>query len=264
MEFVHSVQAQYDSGDSDFTATSILKPPQEIVLSERHPTLPVDVVQLLAATFGTSHHLTAETLMRAKEKEVRLFSHIEYGGKRFKISGQIDRIRNFDIEDMKFVGNWSINQGMKQEWVEQLNIQHWLAWRNGRQPERLWIRAINTEAKIPEIMEGRAKASADYEIPVWPHKQTEQFLFDKIEGVHKSRVRYTPCTPEQRWSSGEWAIQKPNAKRATKRFDTQEEALAANASGEYIITRDPKKNRRCQFYCPVAAVCQQWKQIRNG
>lgn len=56
-----------------------------------------------------------------------------------------------------------------------------------------------------------------------------------------------------------------NAKRASKTFKTLPEAdawIAAQAE-TYDVQARPGESIRCEFYCPVSSICQQWAEMRR-
>lgn len=272
MEFIKTLQAQYDSGESDFTATSLLKPVREIVLwesfvknSDSDKPFKINASSLMAASNGTALHLAVENLIKSDEAEVRLYSTLNYGGKGFVISGQLDRLVNGEIRDMKFISDFSMNKGMKEEWVQQLNIQLYLATRNGRQVRRLWIDAINIGASIPRIVRGQSVPSRSYEIPMWDMETTEAFIEDRIEKIMLARATRPECTPEERWTRGAYRCVKEIGGRASRTFDTEMEALAYCDGKGLIIEENtkPEDQTKCCHYCPVASVCSQFKGYKG-
>jgi len=271
MEFIEILQAQYDSGESDFTATSLLKPVREIVLwesfvknSECETPFKIKASSLMAASNGTALHLAVEKLIKSDETEVRLYSTIRYGDTPFVISAQLDRIVYGEIRDMKFISDFSMNKGMKEEWVQQLNIQRYLATRNGRQVRRLWIDAINLGASIPKIVRGQSVPSFSYDIPMWEPEDTEAFIEEKIHQIVLGRSTRPECTAEERWARGAYRCVKEVGGRASRTFDTEMEAMAYCDGKDLFVEENtkPEDQTKCSHYCPVSSVCSQFKRYK--
>ena len=244
MEFIEILQAQYDSGESDFTATSLLKPVREIVLwesfvknSECETPFEIKASSLMAASNGTALHLAVEKLIKSDETEVRY---------------------------MKFISDFSMNKGMKEEWVQQLNIQRYLATRNGRQVRRLWIDAINLGASIPKIVRGQSVPSFSYDIPMWEPEDTEAFIEEKIHQIVLGRSTRPECTAEERWARGAYRCVKEVGGRASRTFDTEMEAMAYCDGKDLFVEENtkPEDQTKCSHYCPVSSVCSQFKRYK--
>ena len=75
------------------------------------------------------------------------------------------------------------------------------------------------------------------------------------------------CTPEERWAKPpKFAVMKNQNKRATKLFDTEEEAQSfidfhsRNSKDKFFIEKRPGTDGKCSEYCSVCEFCDYWRE----
>ena len=273
----------YDPGEGTWmSVTSLIKPPQMVALTKGHgDEIIEDVSDRLWSLLGQSVH---EVLAR---KDCRHLSDYQYGGiteKRLfadclgkRISGQFDTLSldkvkgGFVLSDYKVTSWYAIKDGVKREWVEQLNILAWLLEKNGYpKPARLEIHAM-----LRDYSNAMARREKNYPpcpfvvLPVPEMRHVGKFVEDLVREHQVANPR--PCTKEERWAQGEcWAVMKKGRKAALKLCQSQEEAkeyqdgifIDPAKSGVYIQHRPPVY-RRCEDYCQVSAWCDQWKATQE-
>jgi hypothetical protein len=100
------------------------------------------------------------------------------------------------------------------------------------------------------------------EVPVIDEDTVEQYIYERALEHKKARALHDDalpaCSPEERWARpGKWAVIKAGAKKATKLYDTKEEAEAAlpGYGAGYKLEERPGEDVRCASYCPVASKC---------
>jgi hypothetical protein len=268
----------------DISVTTLISPPQMRILKKRHENdIEEDAADRIWALLGQSVHTILERAETAALTEDRLFAHCEG----WSVSGQYDRLAYLDeierdpqsqaerparvLQDYKVTSTWSILDGAKAEWVEQLNILAWLARRNGYRVDKVQIAAI-----LRDWSKGKARQGGNYpqkpvvllDLPCWSQKIASRYVAAKVrfhqraEEKAEAGLDLPPCTDDERWIRGEkWAVKKPGRKTAIRVFDTsaEAEALAAQTPKGYVENR-PGEPVRCADYCPVAQFCEQYQK----
>jgi hypothetical protein len=105
------------------------------------------------------------------------------------------------------------------------------------------------------------------DVPIIARQDVINYVLDRAQAHKVASTTPEPalpvCTSEERWERpGKYAIMKPGASRASKLFDTKEEAEAARASYDpkARVEARPGESIRCAQYCPVASKCSVAKQ----
>ncbi len=227
---VKAIEADdYDSGGSDFTATSLLKPSRQWALQKKYAKeITEDVEDLLYPLYGKLIHKIVEHSEHnlLNKKEVRHF--IEIDG--FKISAQIDNLELFDgvLSDWKFCGVYQLKPPAKPEWTHQLNIQNFCLSSNGIGAKKLQVVALARDfSKIKAVTTKTYPQNACAIVPIekFEHERTLDFIKLRIDS-HQSALKKLPeCGKEERW-----------------KFDM-----------------------RCKAYCNVSKYCEQYQStLKKG
>lgn len=273
----------YSRGASRISVTSLITPPYQRLLKERHADeLSEDVADRIYALVGQVGHgileraypelhteearaMTVEQCLATHGRAVerRLFSVIED----WIVSGQFDELAveagGNCLMDYKFTSVYAVMGETKQEWEYQLNFLRLLAIREGINVHRLRIIAI-----LRDWSKGKSKNGGDYpvsqvvpvDIPVWPVEITEQRMRERVL-AHKAETP-PPCTDEERWAKPTvWAVMKDGRKSAVKLHDGHSIALrhAAELGKGHSVVHRPGEFTRCQDYCSVNHLCPQFK-----
>ena len=256
----------------DISATSLIAPPQLVALRRQHEAdLEEDASDRIWSLLGQSIHTILERAEPSAITERRLFAHCAG----WRISGQADRIVPLDleyetihIEDYKTTSVWSVIDGVKPEWADQLHVLQWLAAENNYD-----VRGLSIVALLRDWSRNKAKDGGNYpQSPVVtltvkprPLKALHEWVTSRVERHQMARacliggIDPQPCTPEERWERPTvWAVRTPGRKSAVKLWEDWEQAQAhaAELRGGYIEKR-PGEPTRCLHYCPVAAFCPQ-------
>lgn len=252
---------RYQAGDNDISVTTLIKPPQIVFLEKEHSAeLEVDAIDLVWSLVGSGVHtlLDAHTESGAINEE-RFYVTING----VKIGGQIDHYRDGVITDYKVTSAFSVAYNKtKPEWEEQLNCYAYILNENG-----LPIRELRICAILRDWDRNRAKREMDYPqapiqiitLPVWDVARQLTFIERKLAEVYARPTRQ--CTPEEMWQSEtRFACVKVGNKRATKVFDTEDEAMTfvATSSNKMDIVKREGERKRCADYCSVSKYCSQW------
>lgn len=262
----------YNSGDSDFTATSLLKPARLAALEKRHKDeAQEDAEDGLYRLYGQIAHGILERANEADLSEKRFFA--EFKG--YKVSAQIDTLSLKDgvLSDFKFSTAWGFKKDSdpKPEWCAQLNIQLELMRANGLDAQKLQIVGLLRDWQI-----SKAKEDSNYpqkpivilDIPMWSRKTTQLFIEMRIAAHVAAEVSLPECTPEERWSKPDtWAVIKKGQKRAinggVQLAEDLAKAVQEKTPGTFIEHR-PGESVRCKNYCRVSSFCNQYKKETNN
>lgn len=215
----------YSKGDSEFSATGLIQPARIRALSLRHADeLESDVDDEVFKLYG---HLGHSILERSGDQigaltEKRLFAEIADT----KISAQIDSLSLIDgtLTDWKFTTVFGFMKGTKpkDEWVWQLNIQHYLLQKNGFDN----IKKLEIVGLLRDWRPAESKKNPDYpkkvashNIPFFPQEFIEEYIAGRIAKHRESDQTLPRCTPDENW-----------------------------------------RGNRCKGYCPVSNFCDQHKE----
>lgn len=264
----------YSSGDSDISVTRLIQPPRKVELERRHAAeITEDAADRIWALMGQLGHSILERAGKGGcIVERRFFAEVSG----WKVSGAVDLIpasqteQIYSMVDYKFTSLWAVKEGMKPEWEQQLNLNRWLCHTNGIEVNKLEIVAILRDWSKPE-------ASRNPELPqaqvivlpsrLWTMKEAEDFMDNRVKLHQRARLgngSLSDCLPEEMWERKKvWAVKKIGAKKASRLYDTEDEAKFALRAGQEIEHR-PGERMRCQHYCSGAPWCDQFKAWKES
>lgn len=271
---------KYSKGDADYSVTELIDSPRVRVLRKHYQEqMSEDVSDRLWSVIGTAvHSILEEAAHFDHQSESRLFSNV--GGKR--VSGAMDIIEETDnglsIIDFKVTSVWSILYG-KPEWANQLNMYSYLVEANqARLAVRKKVSRLQVCVIIRDWMRKKAETTSDYpnapivmiDIPKWSFSNQKKYMHERVK-IHAdadevwARTDNLPlCTDAERWARDDtYALKKKGLKRASKLFDSLQEATrAAEDSGpDYIVEHRHGESVRCTGdYCGVAQWCDQYNK----
>lgn len=261
----------YDAGDSDFTATSLLKPARIVALERLHKhEIEEDAEDSLWRLYGQIAHSIIERANINDISEKRYFAI--FGP--HKVSAQIDtlNLHNGRLEDFKFTTAWGFKSDSqpKAEWVSQLNIQLELLRRNGLDARSLSIIGLLRDWQISKAKEDQNYPQTPVvtlNIQMWSREQTTAFIEMRIAEHLKAREVLPECSMEERWAKpDQWAVIKFGYKRAVNggvQFNKElAQDIARNSPDLYVEYR-PGESVRCKSYCSVSKFCTQYQDSSN-
>lgn len=261
----------YSGHDSDYTTTSLLRPPRIAELSRRNwDKLEEDASDLVWRMSGQTKHVVLERIAKMNPDryvaEKRLY--IQING--FKVSGQIDLLdrETTTLYDWKETSIWKLMVGDKEEWTAQANTNLMLARENGHEINHLENIVFLKDWKMRDAAQKQDYPEASIQscpLSMWPLDKTRAFVEERIVAHEAARIELPLCSTEERWSKpGKWALMKKGQKRAVKLYDTEEQAQSSILQGAvkpYYVEHRPGENTRCEFYCSVSQHCQQFRDI---
>jgi hypothetical protein len=244
----------YEKGDSKYSATELLSPPQLNRLRKLHwHELEVDVSEEIWKLFGSAVHYILEQGSKEKvnldeqpdatqlreeaatrninpfvQTEERLYASM--GG--VKISGKPDWYNSYEgvVQDYKVTQVYKVQKGDLSDWEAQGNIYAWLFEDNQMDVNSFQIVAILKDWKPSE--KARAKPEDNYpdtqvqivDIPLMNPLSRARFVLERVE-LHESVSKLTnaediykasSCSAEDRWHQPDsFAVMKKGGKRAT-------------------------------------------------
>ena len=270
-ELVNLVEANaYDRGESQVSATDLLKPPRIFALQQQHQDeLEMDVSEALRAEYGTAWHEKIERFVAAESIIEKRFYAV-FGD--WVLSGKPDLLvfnkTNKTLVDWKtaLVSSYLNKEAEDfQDWEQQLNIYKYL-WEENHPNHP--VESMKVVVFLIDYSPSKREKRLDYpHIAVlqvapnmWTHEETREWIANKIN-KHLSAVRELPlCTDEDRWHRGDkWATIKPGGSRATRVFANEFEAQDFAQKKGLDIQHRPGVSIRCRYWCPVSQFCDQYK-----
>lgn len=271
---VEAQRKQYSKGEADFSVTELLNPPYQLKLYSMHAgEATEDVADALYAMVGSLGHRVFELAAEgdATLHEERYFATIQG----CVVSGQMDLVDDREILDFKFTSVEKYMYGDHHDWESQLNMYRVLAAMNGVVANKLtivaifrnWLKRMKDDPKYPSY------PVIKIDIPVWDKKVAWDFINERVT-LHKQRRTHKleeirPCTDDEKWVRDSYyrAI-KPGNQRATKRFDTLEEAETwlneeESRKSTYEIEEVKGVPIRCASWCAVAEFCPEFEKWRE-
>jgi hypothetical protein len=261
----------YSKGESDFSATGLLKPPRQTALLERHGhEAEEDVSDRIWSLLGQSVHSICERANVNDLVEKRFFS--KFGD--YTVSCQID---NMGLDERAILSDFKVTTVYKckpdsepdPDWTAQINIQIELLRRNG-----IEVKAAQIIAILRDWSKNKARTEFNYPpmnvaiipIEIWPREKTVAFIEQRIALHVGARTSLPECSQEERWAKEtKFAVMKKGGKRATKVYDTEAEAklFVDQDPKNFSVEERPGESVRCALYCSVNKFCSQFQATQN-
>lgn len=252
---------------ADISVTRLIQPPRKVALEKLHREEMVeDAADRIYALCGQIGHLILERAALRNIVEHRFYTQV--GG--WTISGQCDIMTDnpFTLLDYKFTSSYTVKGGIKDEWIQQLNLLAMLSRANGYDVTAAQIVCIFRDWSVMEAKRDSSypqKQVLLFKIPLWTNEAASNYAFTRVRMHQQAQEGQLPeCTAEERWSRPpKWAVMKPGRKRAVKLHDNPDDAEAHAfelGKGHYAETR-PVQQTRCMSYCAASPFCEQWKKL---
>lgn len=258
----------YSKGNSDYSATELLKPARIRALTERHRhEIVEDVEDGLYRLYGQIIHGILERGNAKDLAEKRFFA--EFGSK--IISAQLDTMTLDEsgiLSDFKFTTAWKFkkNSPPEPDWVAQLNIQAELLRRNGIYPKKLQIIGL-----IRDHSKLEAKRNPDYpdspfsivNIEMWSSEKTAAFIEMRIAEHEAAKENLPECAESDRWAKPNIYAVVKGARAVSGGVQFSEKAaqeILEKTPGARLEFR-PGENVRCANYCAVSQFCTQYQNM---
>jgi len=272
--------------DGEMHVTTAISPPQVVALQRKHwNELEQDCSDLVWAIFGSAVHSIMEKI-KTEKREVFIEQKLEMQFDKYKLVGTPDVYTDKSedamgvncITDWKTAGLYVYKNGIKPEWVAQLNI--YKAMFENLHPDfsaqRLEIVVFFkdwTKSASRRIDNYPNWAGQTYNAPIWDKKYTLDYI-NTILNEHKEAENgnIRPCTDEETWHQGDaYKVYKGKNVRCVNggTFDNGAEAIEmARALGmqdeknKYRVEKHMGTRNRCQDnWCLVNKYCPQYLEM---
>lgn len=268
---ITAVGSKYSKGDAKYSITGLIKPARISQLERLHwNELEKDISEDFWRASGTAFHLLMKHSGEVGEREVPYFGEI----KGIKVKGEVDFFEPVTavVTDYKETSVWKLvyaKDGVPEDWIEQLNGYAMLMRMNGRE-----VKALQVMVKLRDWMSSKAVMDPSYpqaagvliSIPLWTHDECLNFFEERIQAHERALVELPLCTAAERKEEPTiYAVKKSGQKNAVKGGLYESIELAASRIAEdskHFLEVRPGKSARCEKFCHVSAVCEQYAEIR--
>lgn len=285
----------YDGRENVISATTLLKPIRQIVLGRRYrdSIKEVEVSDMVSARMGVALHDSVEKAWSKKDKVIDTLinmgikdtediydklilekrSEKEIDG--FIISGQFDIAFGGTVCDIKSTSVWSYIFGSKdEEYKLQMSIYKWLN-QDIITDDYGYIEMIFTDWSQQKALQDKQYPQSrivSKKIKLYSINEIEKYIKNKIALIkHNETLKdedILECSDEDLWTEQDkWKVYMPNKtngkinqSRATKVFDTEDEAHKfAGVKGLVVEFKGGVK--RCK-YCSYTNLCNQYIKLQ--
>jgi hypothetical protein len=253
---VAAVSKTHTPTPDSISVTTLISPPQIRLLTLQYwAELEEDASDRIWATMGSLMHVLLEQHAPA--------------------AGTFDLfVEDGTVIDYKFVSVYTTMNGIKPEWIQQLNCYAELLRRAGETVKALKIVAIYrdwSKNKAHDHSYPQAQV-AIFDVPLWSQSHAHEFLsyrvrlhLDAQEAGIGNSLAYD-CSDEERWARPtRYAVMKKGNKKAVKLFDTIYDAAfhTGHLSTDHYVEERPGAQVRCESYCAVARFCPQFAKLKE-
>lgn len=274
--FVDAVTNEYKYKPKQYSVTSLLKGTCQAILERRYGDLvEQDVSDMVWLIFGSAVHSILE---KGEETSTQLKeNYLAIDVNDYKLSGIFDLYDEATktVTDYKTASVWKVISNDWEDYRLQLLMYAYM------------LRKIGFECDKGEIVamlkdHSKTKAKVDSSYPQLPvHKVSfsftdkdfediEKFIMDKFNEIsiaeNTDTEKLEPCTPEERWNSGDkYAVMKQGRKTALRVVDTEQEAReymewkGVTEKDHYIEVRKGE-DKKCNEYCSVNIYCPYYRK----
>ena len=279
---------EYDSGDTDYSVTTLLDPPRVVHLNKRHINdCDLFIQDLMHSWDGTAaHHYLEYCLNKVNDphapgKKYTLEKRYHMVVADRKVSGCYDVLLNANLSlwDLKKTSTWKHVFGDKIDWIAQQNMYRYLSWQKDAVVfKELNIMAFYRDWSKYNKMRYGAKYPyhpiMQYRLPIWSMNETHAYMMGRVE-LLKS-YEGTPddnlpeCTVKDMWCDPDkYAIKADNRKNALRVCDSMAAAIdwqekylenpkCKHKIAQLSIEYRPSERTRCEHWCPVRDYCNQF------
>ena len=286
---LHAIQPDAYSavGASDYSATSLLKSPRQLQLEKRHAkSVTQDVMDHWFLFLGTAIHSALENGLKNNpryivERKILRFDKPD-GGTPDQFRRVAAKFDLYDTEtktlyDHKTTTTWVHGKEMKDERVQQLNLNAYFLEKEGYPVDDVAINAIyvdwrKAKGKYKDGDEYPESPCAEFRTAAWPMEWREKFYLTKlkehIDAEHVPDEQLPPCGAEYCWEKpAKFAVYKPGAEKARKLCNSYDEAVAYINKYKllgYEIEHRPGARTRCENYCSVCDICSEYSEWKKA
>ncbi len=267
---VTTVSQKYTRGEADISTTQVCDAPMQKVLKERHSDeIVTDISDMIWSFFGTIGH---EILNNVKSdnvifKEERFYVDIDG----WKVSGQPDLFYKANqsnvLADFKVTAKYTFKDGVKPEYVKQLNVYRYMLEEHGHKVDDLQNIVIFRDALSHEEKVG-VYPVVRYKLPKI-HEYLETRVSDHKQALRLPDEKIPVCTPFERWQDppAYCVMKEGNVKQTGGNYATNEEVHEwlkelkdKHPKNSYSVKEKPSSPKRCERFCTVSKWCWWWQE----
>jgi len=254
------------------SVTTLIRPPQQNALEKEYEDdITEDAADRIWAAYGTLMHLAIERSAEEHDEAIQELT-FELPFDNWIVTGTPDHYQAGVLSDFKFTSVWSVIDGVKPDWEEQLNFYAHLLKQNGYPVDSIQIIALYRDwSKTRAHEQGYPQQQvAIHKVNLWDDEFTHGVMQERLDAYKEAMAgRSRPCTPEERWHRPDtWAVVKKGNKRASRVLPTMKDAIewARNQTDKeyydvFNIEFRAGEDTRCDNYCRVAAFCPQYRAV---
>jgi len=263
---------QYDSGDTDYSVTTLLDPPRIVHLNKRHMAkVELFVEDLLHSFTGTAVHEYMERMLL--ERDSTMYKCEERLGITIndrKVSGAYD---------MKNTSCWKVVFGDKDDWTHQQNCYRFLIWMHHKVTLKSLriIGMFRDWSLVNKWKSGRdypEYPAVEYQLPLMDLQKVHNWMTDRVTILAAEENTADDdlplCTYEDMWSKPDQvAVKTTRLKRALRVCTDMQKAKAWVST---YLSKDtckdkfadlrfevrPAERKRCESWCPINRYCNQY------
>jgi hypothetical protein len=260
----------------DISATRLIAPVQAVVLEQRHREHIVeDAADRIWSALGSAvHSILEDTPGFDYLREYHML--VDVNGVKVSMTPDLYDMANERLWDYKVTSVWATKDGVKTEWMKQVNVYAYGLEQHGYPVGDAKVLAILRDWSKLEKLRNRdypdvqAKVMDVYLDPV----AAEEFLHESVGKWLKAREltdsqlsEQYPCTKQEMWAKDDkFAITKKGAKRAYRVLATRREAQMLMEEKGYDCSSHNLDHRigektRCEHYCNVKPFCHQYNSF---
>lgn len=283
VDWLENDDYDYDDDPNTISATSLLKPTRQRILTLRHQgEVEADVSEFIASRLGNAIHDSIERISTpGVQKETRVSRYITVNGVEYKVTGKYDVLIIEDdgsvtIRDIKTTSVWGyIYGGKDNDYRNQMSIYRWLLSEENEVSDTGYIDFFFTDwQKVKARNEKdypKHRLHAGYPLKLLEPDVVEGKIRKKLEILQEqegvSDDDLPRCTPHELWASPDtWAVYKKGNKRASKVCDSLKQAedyITTKKMDTGYIQHRPGKVKRC-LYCSGLPFCNQATELINN
>ena len=250
----------YTRGGAEISVTQLIKPPRMVALEREHKDeITEDCADRIWSLLGQAIHTILERAALTAIAERRLFIEVEG----WTVSGGMDLYDHAGVlTDYKVTSVYAVKDGLKDEWVHQLNCYAEILRKHGHLVSGLNVICILRDWSKMEAGRDPYYPQAQVirmEVPLWSSDDAYQYLRERVILHQQARVKLPECSPEDRWARPDvWAVMKVGRKTAVRLYSNEDEARAhVGFDKDLSVVHRPGVSVRCTSYCSVSKFCSQ-------
>jgi hypothetical protein len=251
--------SKYDAGDTDFSVTTLISPPQRTYLATIGEKVE-NVYSSFHALLGSGVHAIIEGNVDEAAGEIaekRYFMQRQG----YNISGQVDYYKDGVITDWKITGG--IQEDIKLEHYQQVQMNGYLAEENGLKVELVSVVYYQRDWRymLSQFQPDYPKSPITVFVAPYDRALAESLFELKIK-EHADAFNGNPrnCTEDEKWQKPPtFAVMKPGAQRASRVFDSLADAEKYQKDGQIIQVRKAERTF-CQEFCGMKHLCKQFER----